>query len=182
MKFLLASTLALCVSVANAGNLRNSRELQSVFPPYSQQCRDDAGPPFQDDAETFGGKKYHEGKPAKAVGDCPDPLKGACATKSKTAAFLEGPISCGTKGWFCRILEQPGWPAVALTSDVNFGYCNTTEGFEDAGFDRSGHCHGSDSDDTFYWWVRDHWFRGYVSIAIYVHVCVCVISRKFQQS
>jgi len=48
-----------------------------------------------------------------------------------------------------------------LTSDVNFGYCNTTEGFEDAGFDKSGHCHGSDSDDTFYWWVRDHWFRGY---------------------
>merc|ERR1711988_1057211 len=44
--------------------------------------------------------------------------------------------------------------------DLNFGYCNTT-GFNDEGFDRDGHCHGSDSDETFYWWVRDHWFRGY---------------------
>merc|ERR1712118_526228 len=43
----------------------------------------------------------------------------------------------------------------------NFGYCNVTEGFEDPGWDRSGHCHGSDQDETFYWWVRDHWFRGY---------------------
>jgi len=48
-----------------------------------------------------------------------------------------------------------------LRGDVNFGYCNTTEGREGEGFDGDGHCHGSDSDVTFYWWVRDHWFRQY---------------------
>jgi hypothetical protein len=116
-----------------------------------------------DDSETFGNKKYHDDKPATAVGDCPDPLKGACASKPKLEAFLEGPVDCGGRGWFCRILEEPGWNPVALTSDVNFGYCNTTEGYEDEGWDKSGHCHGSDADETFYWWVRDHWHRGYVS-------------------
>merc|ERR1712224_754892 len=61
----------------------------------------------------------------------------------------------------CRILEEPDWPTVALLTDTNFGYCNTTEGYEDKGYDGAGHCHGSDDDATFYWWVRDHWFRGY---------------------
>eukprot|EP00536_Pseudo-nitzschia_multiseries_P016179 jgi/Psemu1/312876/fgenesh1_kg.1040_\ len=136
---------------------------EAVFPPYSQQCQDDAGPLFTDDAEIFGpGGKYHDGKPATPVGDsCPSPLQGACATKDQKTAFLEGPIDCGGKGWFCRILEEPGWPTVGLKGDLNFGYCNTTDGFEDAGFDNAGHCHGSDSDDTYYWWVRDHWHRQY---------------------
>lgn len=145
------------------GNFYDKRSLMPRFPPYSQQCTDDAGPPFQDDDVTYGsGGKYHDGKPAMPIGDsCPDPLKEACRTKSKKAAFLEGPVDCGDKGWFCRIEEETGWPANNLISDLNFGYCNTQEGFEDAGFDRAGHCHGSDADETFYWWVRDHWFRGY---------------------
>jgi len=163
--------LLLCTAAATGSGSDDSRlrramitmPSEQVFPPYSQQCRDDAGPPFMDDIETFGpnNKKYFEGKPATAIGDCPDPLKGACATKEKVAAFLEGPVDCGGKGWYCRILEEPGWPTIALTTDVNFGYCNTTEGLEDAGFDQAGHCHGSNSDDTFYWWVRDHWYRQY---------------------
>merc|ERR1712146_373433 len=48
-----------------------------------------------------------------------------------------------------------------MGSDTNFGYCNTQEGFDDPGYDKAGHCHGSGRDETFYWWVRDHWFRGY---------------------
>jgi hypothetical protein len=182
MKLLLASALALFWASITAaaygsghpGSLRANGKnkdnykrrmapASEIFPPYTQQCRDDAGPPFGDDEETFGDKKYHEGKPAFAVGDCPQPLEGACSQKSKTAAFLEGPIDCGGKGWFCRIHEEEGWPNIMLNTDVNFGYCNTTEGYEDKGWDGSGHCHGSDSDDTFYWWVRDHWFRQYVS-------------------
>ena len=141
---------------------------EETFPPYSQQCQDDAGPPFMDDAETFGpGGTFHDQKPATAVGDCPAPLQGACGKKEQTAAFLEGPIDCGGRGWFCRILEEPGWPTINLISDVNFGYCNTTEGFEDAGFDKAGHCHGSNSDDSYYWWVRDHWHRQYVRFMSY---------------
>ena len=173
MNYLFATTLALSAAFTTGSNLRatNERELQNVFPLYNQQCRDDAGPPFLDDSETFGNRKYHNGKPAFAVGDCPDPLKGACATKPKTEAFLEGPIDCGGKGWFCRILEEPDWPNIMLNTDVNFGYCNTTEGFNDAGFDRSGHCHGSDSDETFYWWVRDHWHRQYVRPSLFSSLC-----------
>jgi len=159
-----AATSSLVSSGEN--NLRH-RFLQSssAFPEYSQQCRDDAGPPFGDDSETFGdNKKYHDGTPATPVDGndaCPKPLKGACKTKPKKEAYLEGPLQCNGKGWFCRILEEPGWPTVALLTDTNFGYCNTTEGYEDKGYDGAGHCHGSDDDATFYWWVRDHWFRGY---------------------
>merc|ERR1712157_23883 len=36
-----------------------------------------------------------------------------------------------------------------------------TEGFDDAGYDQDGHGHGSSGDSTYYWWVRDHWHRGY---------------------
>merc|ERR1712156_996936 len=53
------------------------------------------------------------------------------------------------------------WPPINLTPDLNFGHCNTTEGFDDAGYDRDGHCHGSSVDSTYYWWIRDHWFRQY---------------------
>lgn len=136
---------------------------QPPFPSYNQNCEDDAGPRWKDDLSTFNGGRYHDGSAAIAVGDdtCPDALAGACATKPKKAAFIEGPINCNGQGWFCRILEEPGWNPRSLIGDLNFGYCNTTEGFEDPGYDRSGHCHGSDSDDTYYWWVRDHWFRQY---------------------
>jgi len=141
---------------------RSDRGLMPIFPSYSQQCRDDAGPPFGDDEP---GTKYFNGKSATAVvgagGTCPDPVKEACEEKPAVDAFLEGPVNCGGKGWFCRIVEQPGWPTNNLNTDLNFGSCNTTEGFDDDGFDRAGHCHGSDNDSTYYWWVRDHWFRGY---------------------
>jgi len=31
-----------------------------------------------------------------------------------------------------------------------------------------GHCHGSDTDNVYGWWVRDHWFRGYAGT---LHCC-----------
>lgn len=170
------SFFALVLATGIEAALRKpTRHLQDtpVFPAYNQQCRDDAGPPFLDDSETFGTNKYFDGKPAQAVGDCPSPLSEACASKPKTAAFLEGPIDCGGRGWFCRIEEETGWPTNGLTADLNFGYCNTTEGFQDDGFDRAGHCHGSESDGAFYWWVRDHWFRGYVRAPLQYKTNTC---------
>ena len=136
------------------------------WPEYNQQCRDDAGPPYLDDSETFpNGGKYHDYSAAAPVlqnGECPDPLKGACTSRpSIKTAFLEGPISCGDRGWYCRIMPDEKWPPLNLLGDVNFGHCNTTDNFEDAGADQDGHCHGSSKDNTYYWWIRDHWFRGY---------------------
>ena len=58
-------------------------------------------------------------------------------------------------------MPQENWAPVNLISDVNFGHCNTTSGFEDAGYDQDGHCHGSSDDSTYYWWMRDHFFRQY---------------------
>lgn len=58
----------------------------------------------------------------------------------------------------CRILRDSRWPALSLTGYLNMGYCNRT--LDEEG-DRDGHCHGSDDESTYYWWVRDHWFRQY---------------------
>mmetsp|Transcript_3274 Transcript_3274/g.4936 ORF Transcript_3274/g.4936 Transcript_3274/m.4936 type:complete len:385 (-) Transcript_3274:210-1364(-) len=134
-----------------------------VWPIYNQQCRDDAGPPYDDDEPgTYYHSKNSQAIPVMLNGECPGPLKAACASRpNKRTAFLEGPISCGDKGWYCRIMEEPNWPPIGLTGDVNFGHCNTTDGLEDHGYDQDGHCHGSDFDDTYYWWVRDHWHRQY---------------------
>lgn len=135
------------------------------WPEYNQQCRDDAGPPYLDDEP---GVKYHEGSGAWPVltedGECAEPLRDACASRpDPKTAYLEGPISCGGNGWYCRIFndEANGWPNIGLNSDVNFGQCNTTEAFEGYGFDQDGHCHGSSYDNTYYWWIRDHWHRQY---------------------
>jgi len=140
-----------------------------TWPKYSQQCRDDAGPPYGDDEETFPNGKYHDGSPAIPVllknGQCAEPMKKACNDRPTfKTAYIEGPIDCGNKGWYCRIMPDPNpsnWPPLALTSDVNFGHCNSTDGFEDGGFDQNGHCHGSSKDNTYYWWIRDHWYRQY---------------------
>lgn len=136
-----------------------------TFPKYSQQCRDDAGPPFADDADTYCGNKYHFGSSATpslpTSGECSAPIKEACDSVGAKQAHIEGPIDCGGNGWYCRILVDDNWPSENLVPDLNFGYCNTTEGFNDQGYDKSGHCHGSDNDSTYYWWMRDHWFRGY---------------------
>ena len=114
------------------------------------------------------GKKYHDGSKATIVlqdGKCPSPLEGACNSRStQKTAYIEGPIDCGDQGWYCRIMPaapEDNWPPLALAGDVNFGHCNSTDAFDDAGFDRDGHCHGSDKDNTYYWWVRDHWHRQY---------------------
>ena len=131
-----------------------------TWPLYSQQCRDDAGPPFLDDEETFGpGGKYHDGSAAYPQlledGSCAKPLQGACASRDdKKTAYLEGPIDCGNKGWYCRIYndEENGWANINLVGDYNFGNCNSTSSFEDAGYDQDGHCHGSSVDNTYYWW------------------------------
>ena len=138
----------------------------AAFPSYSQQCADDAGPPFEDDSDHYGNNGYHFGSAAQPVlksnGRCADPIQGACDARGDAkTAYLEGPIDCGNNGWYCRIIPDENWPPIALTSDVNFGYCNQTGGFEDPGYDRDGHCHGSDADSTYYWWMRDHWFRQY---------------------
>jgi len=138
-----------------------------TWPLYTQQCRDDAGSPYTDDAETYpNGGKYHDNSAAIPVlqpdGSCAKPMQDACTKRpNPKTAYLEGPIDCGDNGWYCRIMPDENWPSVNLISDVNFGHCNTTDGFEDAGYDRDGHCHGSDNDSTYYWWVRDHFFRQY---------------------
>ena len=131
---------------------------QSTFPPYSQQCRDDAGPPFLDDEP---GVKYHDGSAAypmlNADGSCAKPLQQACFDRGdKKTAYLEGPVDCGGNGWYCRILEDPNWPQINLRGDFNFAPCNTTDDR-----DLYGHCHGSSDETTYYWWLRDHWFRQY---------------------
>jgi len=134
------------------------------WPEKNQQCEDDAGPPFLDDEP---GKKYHDGQQVSPVllsdGKCAKPIKDACKNSkhgdAKTA-YLEGPIACENQGWYCRIVNQDGWPAKGLTGDKNFGHCNSTDGYED-GYDQDGHCHGSATDNTYYWWIRDHFHRQY---------------------
>ena len=137
-----------------------------VWPKYNQQCRDDAGPPFLDDEETFGRNGFYHDKSAAAPvlqdGKCAKPLEQACRDRPTIkTAYMEGPIDCGNQGWYCRIMPDDNWPPENLIADLNFGHCNTTDGFEDAGYDRDGHCHGSSVDNTYYWWVRDHFHRGY---------------------
>jgi len=134
-----------------------------AWPAYNQQCRDDAGPPYNDDEPgTYYHDKNYQAIPIMLNGECPGPLKAACASRpNRRTAFLEGPIDCGNQGWYCRIMPEDNWPPIALTGDVNFGHCNTTDGLGDPGYDQDGHCHGSDVDDTYYWWVRDHWHRQY---------------------
>ena len=135
------------------------------WPLYNQQCRDDAGSPYVDDEEYFPGGFYHDKSAAYPVlqdGKCAKPVEKACESRpSYKTAYLEGPIDCGGGGWYCRIMPDENWRPFNLISDLNFGHCNTTEGFEDAGYDRDGHCHGSSDDSTYYWWVRDHFFRQY---------------------
>jgi len=135
------------------------------FPLYSQQCRDDAGPPFADDEEHFGkGGKYHDGSFARPIlqnEQCAPPVKKACDSRPSKTAYLEGPIDCGGNGWYCRITKEDGWKNVNLVGDYNFGLCNSEEAFGDSGYDKDGHCHGSEDDSTYYWWVRDHWHRQY---------------------
>ena len=94
----------------------------------SQQCADDAGPPWLDDVEHFGvSGDYFDASPARAVGDgddCPAPLATACAAKGKIAAFLAGPIDCDKRGWFCRIERQDGFVPSDGFRDSNFAHCN----------------------------------------------------------
>ena len=135
----------------------------------AQHCRHDAGPPWGDDEENFGSKAYFANTPAYPHGVCPAPLAAACAAKGKKAAFLDGPVDCGGKGWFCRIMPQAGWRNPDF-DDNNFAHCNVRDADER---DDQGHCHGSDQDDTYGWWVRDHWFRGYAGTLI----CSCDWSK-----
>ena len=96
------------------------------------------------------------------MNECAPKMQSACEARGDSKkAYIEGPPDCGGNGWYCRILIQDGWDPMTLVGDLNFGYCNTTEGFNDPGYDQSGHCHGSDDDSTYYWWIRDHWYRGY---------------------
>lgn len=123
----------------------------------NQQCRDDAGPPWVDDGDVA----YYVGWPNRPIlpasGECPAPLAGACETKTKLAAYMDGPIDCGGKGWFCRIFNTDYHEAPGGFADSNYASCNQA----DTNHDRDGHCHGSDVEDTYGWWVRDHWHRNY---------------------
>jgi len=137
-----------------------------VWPEYNQFCRDDAGPPYLDDEETFpDGGKYHDTSEAIPIlqnGQCAPKMAKACNQRPNTrTAYFEGPIDCGGNGWFCRIMPDENWAPINLIADLNFGHCNTTDGIGDAGWDRDGHCHGSSDDNTYYWWMRDHYHRGY---------------------
>ena len=78
------------------------------------------------------------------------PLATACAA-SKIAAF-PGLIDCDKRSWFCRIERQDRF--VEREFRLNCARPQRPTGGAD------GHCHGSDSDETYGWWVRDHWFRG----------------------
>ena len=97
----------------------------------SQQCADDAGPPWSDDNDEFGKNgRYHDNTPGTPIlnadGSCPDPLKKACETKPAKAAFLDGPVDCGGQGWFCRIIEEEkSWKNPEF-DDSNFMHCNDT--------------------------------------------------------
>ena len=44
---------------------------------------------------------------------------------------MEGPIDCGDKGWYCRIMPDTNWDPVNLIPDLNFGHCNTSAAFKD---------------------------------------------------
>ena len=104
-----------------------------------------AGPPWGDDAEYFpAGTRYHTGTPAFGV-DCSPPISGACSAKGKLAGQLDGAVDCGGRGWFCRIMEQPGWVNPQF-NDNNFAHCNSSTADER---DNDGHCHGSDTDNTY---------------------------------
>jgi hypothetical protein len=135
----------------------------------SQFCRHDAGPPWADDAEHFPGGRYHDASPAAPLlapgSECPAPLTAACSRKGAKAAHLDGPVDCGGRGWFCRSLKQRQWVPAGGFRDANFAHCNVSDADER---DDDGHCHGSSADDTYGWWVRDHWFRGYAGT---LHCC-----------
>jgi len=129
-----------------------------TWPVYSQQCNDDAGTPYSDDVDTYNGGKYHDGSAAYpqllSDGECAKPMQAACTSRpTPKTAYLEGPIDCKGKGWYCRIFddEANGWNPFNLKGDINFGSCNSTDSFEDAGYDQDGHCHGSSDDSTYYW-------------------------------
>ena len=58
------------------------------------------------------------------------------------AAFLDGPVQCGGRGWFCRILEQDDWKHSEGFQDSNFAHCKD-EGFgEPDEHDKSGKAGG----------------------------------------
>ena len=154
---MLSRPVALAILFSTVNRVAVTRAAQEPAGP-SQMCRDDAGPPWADDEATFGSRSYFDGTPAKPEGDCPAPLAAACATKSKKAAFLAGPVDCGGKGWYCRIAPQADFVPQGGFRDANFAHCNRTDADDS---DTDGHCHGSDDDSVYGWWVRDHWFRGY---------------------
>jgi len=77
-------------------------------------------------------------------GKCAKPLEQACSVRpSYKAAYLKGPIDCGDNGLYCRIMPDDNWSPVNHIGDLNFCHCNTTDGYEDAGYNRDGHYHGS---------------------------------------
>lgn len=162
-------TILFCATVPSAVV---RREQAGLFPEGpSQQCRDDAGPPWSDDVA---GQPYY-GPPMRnravdpnnlpVLDDrCPPPLEGACEAKGALAAHMEGPVDCGGRGWFCRITEeadhrQPGIQPGSFP-DSNFVHCNHSSS-DEPWQDTDGHCHGSDVDNVYPWWIRDHWHRNY---------------------
>lgn len=141
---------------------------EPAFPAYSQNCEDDAGPRWTDDREHFGDGFYWSQSHARAVlnqdGTCAGPMESACQERANPLqAYLEGPISCPTGGWFCRIYPDPNHGVRGgLMADANFANCDVPSGnWEDTDHDQSGHCHGSVDPSVYYWWVRDHWHRPY---------------------
>jgi len=163
---------------------------QSPEATYSQQCTEDAGPAWSDDGQTYPNKHYWSAHPSKPQlpnsGSCPAPLAASCARKGIKAAHLDGPIDCGGKGFFCRIMPQTDWvnsdakPMMGekasfhlkVFKEANFYHCNTTsktEAEKEQGHPHSqGHCHGGITDEIYGWWTRDHFFRGYAGT---LHCC-----------
>jgi hypothetical protein len=139
-----------------AGLLLFSTEIRADVPEGpNQHCRDDAGPVWGDLEPPYFWNT--PATPQLTNGACPVPLAAACADKGIKYAHLGSTPQCGGKGWFCRIMDQPGWEN-KFYEDRNFEHCNVTDADEK---DQGGHCHGSDTDSVYGWWIRDHWHRGY---------------------
>mmetsp|Transcript_34866 Transcript_34866/g.82716 ORF Transcript_34866/g.82716 Transcript_34866/m.82716 type:complete len:575 (-) Transcript_34866:348-2072(-) len=128
---------------------------------------------------------------ASEVGEpaCPPaghPLHNACQQHSSSdsgsqltpamaivKSYMEGPLDCGGKGFFCRMKTDPyfsGTPRDVLHDNYNYGYCkdakleNPDNNFP-GNYQRperdDGHCHGSHLESVYKDLLVDHYYRRY---------------------
>eukprot|EP00193_Tetraselmis_chui_P005188 CAMPEP_0177767740 /NCGR_PEP_ID=MMETSP0491_2-20121128/9306_1 /TAXON_ID=63592 /ORGANISM="Tetraselmis chuii, Strain PLY429" /LENGTH=556 /DNA_ID=CAMNT_0019284415 /DNA_START=184 /DNA_END=1854 /DNA_ORIENTATION=+ len=106
-----------------------------------------------------------------------EPKDGETQDQAYVRAYMEGPINCGGKGFFCRMKEDhagieggvTGTPGDQLLNNRNYGYC--VDRAEDRQINwnslsrqpnnNDGHCHGSDIDASYIGVLHDHYYRPY---------------------